>query len=575
MDWIVTYARRIDPGNPEKDSQAMWRLAAFLITLLAELATILITWQVWGIRDATLIGQLQNEPPPNLPLVALPAISFGVVLLVSMLPVLIWPRVGVFVHGGVLLIACLFDQHRLEPQFMALWLLLWGCVSQRGAWFARWFLASMWLWAGLHKLLSPEWFGVNSWDIVKRCGFNPHFYLAFAWMVSIGEMSVGLAAIFTRKIAAVLCLVQHVGILLFLSPLFYNFNESVWPWNAATAIVGAWLFWTAPAPSKQRPLQWAVVAALYLVPATYYLGWINPHFAHILYSDHMPKAWISSREHTKTLHSWGGLEVPFPDSHWLFLQCFERTASPGDKLYIQDPRTLVENRYYQLDSNRRAVQIDREMFLAGDKDQGEVVGVEFDDENAAFLLERSGAVLERNQDKLVESASWHGQDFTDDEVKLLAKLPNLEELEIRQSDVRGDLAPLKDLERLIILDLQGSTFADDDLQILQQLTRLRWINLRDTQVTGDGLVWLATLVNCERLDLGGTDVDDASLAKLANFQQLEALLLDGTNITDQGLHHLKGLTSLQWIDLSGTRVRPSAAAQLQKSVPGCKISIAR
>ncbi|MEK6246808.1 MAG: hypothetical protein N2C12_01430, partial [Planctomycetales bacterium] len=423
MDWIA-YARRIDPSPEATLGQLQWRLAAFLVTLLAELATILITWQVWQARSV-VVGQLQNLPPPNLPVVALPAVSFGVLLLVSLLPVIVWPRIGVFVHGGVLLVACLFDQHRLEPQFIALWVLLWGCVSQRGAWFARWFLASMWLWAGLHKWFSPEWFGVNSWNIIKQCGFSPHHYLEFATIVATGETVVGLAAIITRKTAAVLCLLQHVGILLFLSPLFYDFNESVWPWNAATAFVGAWLFWNAPAPVSLAPRQWAVVAVLFLTPATYYLGWINPHMAHILYSDHMPKAWLSTHANTKSLHSWGGLKVPFPDSHWLFLQLFEQTASPGDKLYVQDPRLLIENRYYLLDVDRHAVQIDRDRFLGGDKDQGEVAGVEFDDKNAAFLLERSGAVLDRNEDKLIKSVSWHAVELDVEKMKLLARLPNL------------------------------------------------------------------------------------------------------------------------------------------------------
>jgi hypothetical protein len=597
--WLVRLARRVEPSAGASDAQALVRLAMFAIALVAQLATILITWSVWTVRTSAAM-------PPNLPVVPLPTVGFAWIVLISLLAALVYPRGGVMLHGVALLVALAFDQHRLEPQFIGLWVLLWACVSERGAWFARWFLASMWLWAGLHKFLSPEWLGVTSYEMAKSIGLDPQLHFWLALVVAALETGVGVAAIFTRRVAAVLCVAQHAGILLFLSPVAYDFNLSVWPWNAATGIIGAWLFWSGPAVAARFPktiAQWIVIAALYLVPGTYYLGWINPHLAHILYSEHMPKAWMTTGEgQYERLHAWRNLAVPFPDSHRLFIQNFALRGSPGNKLYIQDPRFFVSDRFLVIAQDGRIVDIDRRRFCLPDASAGALAGIMLDDANAAFLLERMGVELQRESTgpaarRLVVGVKATGVKLGERECSLLAALPNIESLQFHDAQVSASaLRQLDVLFALEILDLEGSQISGLQLAELPNRAGLRWLNLNRANVAGGDLAALGSLPRLSLLQLSATKIDDADAAhiakcagltwldlsgtpvtsaglqSLAGMKQLEVLNLDVTATDDRAIPYLSALVQLESLQLRNTHITPQGLAELRRNLPGCQIA---
>jgi hypothetical protein len=56
------------------------------------------------------------------------------------------------------------------------------------------------------------------------------------------------------------------------------------------------------------------------------------------------------------------------------------------------------------------------------------------------------------------------------------------------------------------------------------------------------------------------------------FDRLEALDLSRSSVTDVGLKQLHGLGSLREIDLSGTKVTGEGVADLQKSLPNCRVT---
>jgi len=66
-------------------------------------------------------------------------------------------------------------------------------------------------------------------------------------------------------------------------------------------------------------------------------------------------------------------------------------------------------------------------------------------------------------------------------------------------------------------------------------------------------------------------VTDTTLENFERLPSLQELDLHNTQITDAGLEHLKGLTKLQFLDLRKTKVTEAGAAQLQKSLPNCRI----
>ena len=53
---------------------------------------------------------------------------------------------------------------------------------------------------------------------------------------------------------------------------------------------------------------------------------------------------------------------------------------------------------------------------------------------------------------------------------------------------------------------------------------------------------------------------------------METLSLYITDITDAGLEHLKGLTNMKKLVLINTRITDAGVAELQQSLPKCRVS---
>jgi hypothetical protein len=92
-----------------------------------------------------------------------------------------------------------------------------------------------------------------------------------------------------------------------------------------------------------------------------------------------------------------------------------------------------------------------------------------------------------------------------------------------------------------------------------------------TQVTDAGLKDIARLVKLFDLDLSGTQVTDAGLKHLASLENLSDLTLYNTEVTDAGLVHLAGLKGLRHLSVYRTLVTDAGVAELQKSLPNCRI----
>lgn len=591
----------------------------FLVALVCQLATVYITWPVWNVR----------ESPVNLPLVPTPAVSFGWPIVLSLIAAAIWPRLGLALHAALWAVSCVFDQFRVQPQFLSLIVLMWACVSQEGAWFGRWYLAALWVWAGLHKLVSADWFGHLSWTFLEMSGIPPGGHVVFAAVAGLTELAVGLLAIWAPRRAAVPCLVMHLGIALLLSPLVTNQNASVWPWNLATAIVGFWLLRQSvgvahPTDAAAAPRRWrpAVLAALFVMPLGYYFGLVNAHLAFVLYSGNMPYALHTSAGTLQRLDGWAaGLKVPFPDSPRLFAQLFERTAAPGDKLHVADPRWWLGDRYFVKAADGSVEEISREQFCRADAATGEVAGIELESPAAAWRIKRAGGRLEGERQDLAHTASLVGPAWDEATLRQVSGLRNLRELKLERIAAAGPaLAAAADLRRLQILEIKDCPLSDRDLQALAgapalsylkvenagitsdalkvldhlpqlqalhlpataiddralphigALKNLRWLDLRDTRVTGAGLVHLESLMQCEWIDLSGTEITAAGLVHLRGLTRCTHLFLNQTLVGDDAAEHLRALGSLRRLELAGTRVTAEGRRRIREALPGCAIA---
>lgn len=206
--------------------------------------------------------------------------------------------------------------------------------------------------------------------------------------------------------------------------------------------------------------------------------------------------------------------------------------------------------------------------------------------------------------------------FTDDEMPYLKRLPSLRSLYLVRTQVTDDgLARLKDLagleflgiisnkltdralahisglrklkslrlddsrisdkglrklkedhvlDGLEFLVLSGTKITDAGLEHLDGLGNLKSLYLRDTQVTDRGLEQLSRLPRLEKLILSNTRVSDAGLTHLADLKDLWLLYLDNARITDRGVQQLTGLAKLSYLGLSGTAVTNAGLVHLAK-----------
>jgi hypothetical protein len=122
------------------------------------------------------------------------------------------------------------------------------------------------------------------------------------------------------------------------------------------------------------------------------------------------------------------------------------------------------------------------------------------------------------------------------------------------------------------ISLAASDLTDKEMEPMSRWTNLVELNAPHSEVTDAGLAHLAGLRRLACLDLRGTRVTDAGLAHLAKVTSLYRLDLGDTAVTDAGLTHLKGLPRLKDLNLAGTRVTEAGAADLQRALPGLKIT---
>ncbi|WP_425613423.1 leucine-rich repeat domain-containing protein [Anatilimnocola sp. NA78] len=591
-----------------------------ILVAVCQLLTIGISWPVWQVRST----------PPLLPLIWFPEISFGVPLVISLLAVTYWPRAASIVHVALLSLAIIADQHRLQPQVISLAVLLIGCAFISAGYTVRWYLAAMWLWAGLHKFLSPEWYGFQSWWFLDQCGLDPSWHLPFAILVAVFETTIGLLAMFAPRRAAWPAVVLHAGLLVSLSPLVRNFNESVWPWNIATAAVAFWLLRRVDnQPSELPRVAWAERSAaviMLLAPALFYVNWLNPHLAFVLYSGNMPRAIHVKHDSYVHLDGWTGQAVPFPDSPRLFVELFRKTSQPGDKLHIADPRWGLPDQYFIKRELNGVQPLAREEFWRSKSPATDtsVRPIELEDLQLVWKLRQAGYQLEPTGFEIILKAANTAptlQSQPRDVVSLLAGLHNLRELHwerVKLSD--ADLDTLAGLHQLELLQLRGCELPEHTWEELKKCRQLAWIQIQgcelptsgwteftaepqlqvlrlsqtslsdaelaqfsnhshvtwfgfsETKVTSAGLQRLPILAKCQWLNLAGNDLDDSALVNLPQWPKLEVLNLSRTKVTDAAIPTLAKLQRCQTIFLGGTQISLAGKATLQAALPNLTIA---
>lgn len=325
-----------------------WLLAFRWLVLGCQAATVLITWPLWQVRTS----------PPMLPALSLPAVDLGLALLAALALAVVFPLPGILLQTVLLVYAVALDQTRLQPEVVSLSFLLWGTLpSPTAKTFARAHLVSLWFFAGLNKLLSPDFLHQTAQWILAAFVAHPPPWLRdhVGYLIASTEMTIGVLAFLprTRKLAGLAALGLHTGILLDLLPTGHDWNRSVWPWNVALAFAGLALIapWQeSPVEALRicRPLARPLLVLFVLMPLGFYVGVTDAYLAHNLYSSNTATAEVRCpvrcRPQQLPNFTWSALDVPMPPERRLYEEYFRRTCRPGDQLLVKDSRWWYRRR---------------------------------------------------------------------------------------------------------------------------------------------------------------------------------------------------------------------------------------
>ena len=299
-------------------------------------AMVCTSWSLWQARTL----------PANLPAADwLPALPIGWLLLACCVLVVVRPPIGIVANAVVLVVAIALDQLRLQPELVSIAVLLAATGPWRASRTLGWAtLSSLWLWAGIGKLLST--------------GFEPIAELASSrlgvaglagaavWAIPVGEIVLGVAAAVpaARRWAgwagAALHLVAPFALAIPLrSPIAW--------WNlglAAAAVVLLALDAPTPdpRPAPSPALARGLVAFLFAYPLLAYVGVIDPYLGHHLYSGDIPTASVCTPEGGCSdfgiLATRGALGVPIPPTARMFERWFLAGCTPGEELQVTGMR---------------------------------------------------------------------------------------------------------------------------------------------------------------------------------------------------------------------------------------------
>lgn len=226
-------------------------------------------------------------------------------------------------------------------------------------------------------------------------------------------------------------------------------------------------------------------------------------------------------------------------------------------------------------------------------------------------LMESGARLGENPAGEVIGVHFPKPDTTNDDLRPVSSLSQLEWVELRRTSVTDEglvhLQTLEHLKALFLpptitdqgiallrghqgvecLEVTGRGITDAGAAYLPDFPRIRSLSLKRTAITDAGMEYVAKCATLEALgtpegihdeglrqvrllkqlvslDLNGARVTNRGLAHVAALRRLEWLGLGGTEISDEGLLHLEELTELAFLDLTGTNVGDGGMVHLRR-----------
>ena len=177
----------------------------------------------------------------------------------------------------------------------------------------------------------------------------------------------------------------------------------------------------------------------------------------------------------------------------------------------------------------------------------------------------------------VRQLSLYRSNVTDDDLKLIAGMESLEELDLQRTPATDAcLATLRSLPNLRTLQLggYGTNIADAGMKHLPGMQRLEELDLSRTNITDAAMEFVGGITKLRKLSLREVPVNEG-LQHLRQLESLESLDLSYAAVNDETLQVLTKLTALKSLDLFGTMVTEDALSELRLALPNCHITSPR
>jgi len=162
----------------------------------------------------------------------------------------------------------------------------------------------------------------------------------------------------------------------------------------------------------------------------------------------------------------------------------------------------------------------------------------------------------------LERLSLSGTNITGGSLNTIKpSFPNLHELAVAGAEIAGsDLGRMP--EGLRILRLTDCPVSDRDVPLLQSLQRLELLDLDGTDITGASLASLAKLQGLRHLDLSNTSLTATALEPLASYPKLTMLILNGVTLSDEMIEAILHIEKLESLELRNTNLNDAQLARL-------------
>ena len=173
-------------------------------------------------------------------------------------------------------------------------------------------------------------------------------------------------------------------------------------------------------------------------------------------------------------------------------------------------------------------------------------------------ISRLGGKVERDSAGRILAVNLRGAWVNDVEMIELARLPDLERLDLSHTRISDEgMLNLKPAPKIRDLKLFYSEWiTDQGMTAIKEWKHLQRLDLRGTRISDGTLEIVSGIPGLEALDIAQTEVTDVGLESLVTLANLKELSLGRGRLTNTGLAFVRMLPTLTRLDLSGARPTP-------------------